>query len=325
MSKNEKLETLLSELSGILEPAEKALFRQPLTPEFPMIYIVGNSRSGSTMLLQWLADSRVFCYPTNLMSRFYAAPYIGGKIQQLLTDPEYQCGDEFGDLTQRVKSFKSDLGKTSGMLAPHEFWYFWRRFIPIFYLEWMTPEQESLVDCEGLRTGLASIQKAFQKPLAIKGKMFNFSIQKLYSIYERSVFIHIHRNPVMNGQSIFLARKKAFGNVNEWFGVRPPQYSELIKHDPYAQIAGQVYFVDREIRRQLSYLSPEHVVDLQYEEFCKNPAYYHKELCEKLAILGFSFESLYQGPSEFQASETIRMHPEDFARLQSAIFSQYET
>ena len=93
--RNVDLEALLDELSVLLGPVENKILKHYASPQYPGLLIIGAPRSGTTLMLQWLAQTGKFVYPTNLLSRFYAAPYIGVKIQQLLTDPAYRFRDEF--------------------------------------------------------------------------------------------------------------------------------------------------------------------------------------------------------------------------------------
>ncbi|HRX04698.1 MAG TPA: sulfotransferase, partial [Anaerolineae bacterium] len=127
--RNPRLEALLDEISGLLGPVESEVAARYHMPAYPVVLVMGLPRCGSTLTMQWLAASGRFGYPSNLLSRFYAAPYVGARIQQLLTDPQFSFGDELHDLASAV-GFDSTLGKTRGALAPNEFWYFWRRFIP---------------------------------------------------------------------------------------------------------------------------------------------------------------------------------------------------
>jgi len=128
--RNKMLETLLTELNELLRPAQSRVVKCFKKPRYPVLFVSGGPRTGTTLMMQWLASTGLFAYPSNLLSRFYAAPHIGAKIQLMLTDPEYAFRDETNEFTQKI-SFKSDLGKTSGVLSPNEFWYFWRRFIPM--------------------------------------------------------------------------------------------------------------------------------------------------------------------------------------------------
>ena len=69
--RNKELETLLKELNDVLEPAEKSYLQsQSQVSNFPILFIMGAHRSGTTLFLQWLASTGVFCYQTNIISRF---------------------------------------------------------------------------------------------------------------------------------------------------------------------------------------------------------------------------------------------------------------
>jgi len=133
--RNQTLESLLTEINTDLWTVEKQLLTQKKT-NYPVIFIVGPHRSGSTLMMQWLASSGLFSYPSNLLSRFYHAPIMGAKLQLLLADERYNFRDELKDFSSEI-DFNSDNGKTKGALAPNEFWYFWRRFLPFTDLDYL--------------------------------------------------------------------------------------------------------------------------------------------------------------------------------------------
>ena len=167
--RNEDLEDLLEEINGILEPAEDEILEGYRMPKYPTLFVVGAPRCGSTLMIQWLAKTRKFAYPTNLLSRFYGAPYIGAKIQQLLTAPEFSFRNEILDFNNEI-SFKSKLGKTKGALEPNEFWYFWRRFIPNIEPEYLDAQLLERINGKKFAAELAAIEAVFDKPIAMKGK-----------------------------------------------------------------------------------------------------------------------------------------------------------
>ena len=125
--RNDGLESLLTEINDLLHAAENQTMARFSRPSKPVLFVIGAPRSGTTMMMQWLARTDAFAYPTNLSSRFYAAPYLGSLISQLLLNPRFQHRDEFQELSPRVQEVASALGKTSGIHEPNEFWYFWRR------------------------------------------------------------------------------------------------------------------------------------------------------------------------------------------------------
>src|SRR4249919_71291 len=128
MQRNPALERLLAELNDAL-PAAQAVLSVDTEDRHAKVFLLGAMRSGTTLYMQWLASTGQFAYPSNLLSRFYGAPLVGAKLQQLLTDPAYNFRNEILDFNAPL-DFRSENGKTTGALAPNEFWYFWRRFFP---------------------------------------------------------------------------------------------------------------------------------------------------------------------------------------------------
>src|SRR4026207_2319178 len=97
-SRNLQLEELLKELSLVLGPIDEKISSRFERPKWPPIFLVGSPRSGTTLVMQLLDATRQFAIPTNLLSRFYYAPYLGAKIQQLLADKTFDYNNEMGNL-----------------------------------------------------------------------------------------------------------------------------------------------------------------------------------------------------------------------------------
>jgi len=191
------LENLLSDVNDSLWLSEKQELGK-IRPEFPMIFIMGPHRSGTTLMLQWLASLGSIAYPTNLLSRFYGAPIVGSKIQLLLTDKRYSYRDELKFFDQKVV-FSSQNGKTTGALSPNEFWYFWRRFFSVEdSVRYSTQELLEKIDVDSFRSELLGISDVFQKPLALKGMMLNYNIDFLDKVFNKAIFICMKRDPISN-------------------------------------------------------------------------------------------------------------------------------
>ena len=69
-----------------LKVAETPLLKEPSPDRRPIILILGCARSESTLLLQLLAESGAFAYPTNFLSRFYATLVLLSNGTQRLVD-----------------------------------------------------------------------------------------------------------------------------------------------------------------------------------------------------------------------------------------------
>lgn len=307
-SRNRELEALLGEVNDILWTAEQSLLPKAAS-EFPLLFIVGPHRSGSTLLMQWLANMGHFAYPTNLLSRFYKAPITGAKIQLLLTDERYNFRNEILDFSTKV-NFRSDNGKTVGALAPNEFWYFWRRFLSFSELDYLpTAELESVVDTTTLGAELRGVAAAHAKPLVMKALILNYNIDLLERLFKNSIFIYSKREPLSNIASGLNARQRQYGNIEQWYSFKIPEYHQLKARDPYTQVAGQIYHINHAVQKGLAEVPEQRKLTIQYEEFCQHPEYFYHELRQRLAILGHRSPPKYTGPEAFKPTRRAVTDP----------------
>lgn len=302
--RNELLEALLSELSADLQPAESQLLSRNLhhsEMQYPLILVMGPLRSGTTLFTQWLANTGLVSYPTNLLSRFYQVPIIGAKIQLLLTDPRYNFRDELGEFTRQAE-YRSENGKTKGVLAPNEFWYFWRRFLSEPGRDiWTDAELQKGMDTRTMLAELAGIMGVFQKPFAAKGMLFNYNIPFLDAILDKVIFVQIKRDPVANVASVLEARTRQLGSEREWYSFKIPEYEQLKGFDPITQVAGQVHFINRAVTEGLSRVSNTRKLVVEYEDFCTRPKAYFEQLQTLLGCAG----TPYLGPELFSKSRNV--------------------
>lgn len=311
-------EDLLREVNRYLAAAESSQLRDvPATPRLPLVFIVGAPRSGTTLMLQWLAASSVFAYPSNLLARFFGAPHIGAKIQRLITDPGFDFRDELASSEHAIK-WSSEVGKTKGMLQPHEFFYFWRRFFPVDQAQKLTPAQLRGSDPIGFARGWAAIEAAFGKPVAAKGILLQYDIERLAAWLPTSVFIHTVRDPVANVESLLRARERVYDSRETWFSVRPPEYDWLQHEDPRTQVAGQVLYTNARIAQSLRSISPERSVHVEYRDFCSKPADLWTHLAQILSSQGVDI-GRYNGPVTFNYSDRLHHEGADLDRIVAAL------
>ncbi len=266
--KNQKTEDLLRHLEELLFPSQKAILNLNIETDHAPVFIMGCARSGTTALLQYLAQSGAFCYPSNLMSRFYFAPYLGARIHQLLIDHDVK-----GELAfeQEFDKFSSQLGKTKGADAPHEYWYFWRRYFSFKRLQTLSKSDLDLVDAKSLRHDILSIMYAFDKPVVMKAMNLNWHIPFLNKIFPNALFIHIKRKIEYNAQSLLNARVQFFGDISQWYSFKPPEYDEITIHIPEEQVVQQVHFTNKAISDGLVKVDDANKVVIEYESLCRDP------------------------------------------------------
>lgn len=309
-SRNEKLEALLHEVNGLLSSCQQEINRRFDTPRFPLLLLMGAPHSGTTLFMQWLAESQQWGYPTNVLSRFYAAPYLGARIQQILVENDY-----YGEISdfKKPSPFTSTLGKTKGALAPHEFWYFWRRFFPLKPDADIVPEEQlSRIDVAALNREIAALEAALEKPMAMKAMLLNWHIPFLATAFDKVLFINLKREPAYVVQSMLEGRLKYFGTEERWYSFKPPEYAWLQALAPVEQVAGQIHFIRMATDAGIEQVSPEKKLTIHYEAFCQDPSAVWQAMVDKMAGLGFHLQRDYTGPRQFAATNSIRRSPQQW-------------
>ena len=308
------LEELLKDLNSNLAGANEVYLKDS-DERFSKIFLMGAHRSGSTLFMQWLANTGLTAYPTNMLSRFFGAPLIGAKIQQLLTDPRYNFRNEILDFSSDV-NFSSENGKTKGALAPNEFWYFWRRFLPFDELDYMSAgELKEKANLSGFREELNALANIFEKPFAMKGMIMNQNIPELSAQFEKPLFIWILRDPIFNIQSALEARKRQYGDINTWYSFKIKEYPHLKDLDPLESVAGQIAAINHSVEQGISALPDSSKLVIQYEDFCKRPEYYYNEITRRLIEQGgVNSEQVPEYCGEARFSNTNNWRLEEYSQ-----------
>lgn len=311
------LEELLASVNRDLAAAE----HEALAPyhsqslRHPLVFVMGAARCGSTLFMQWLASLGPFAYPTNVLSRFWAAPITGARIQKLLFDPAFDFRDELADLKGDT-DFVSHHGKTKGALSPNEFWYFWRRFFP--GNDYQPPEVlEKTVDTDLLKAELAGIVDVFDKPIAAKGMIFNENIPFMARHFPNAIFVWIRRQPEYNIQSLLFARERQYGDRSQWYSFRIRDFERLKDLPPIQSVSGQVASIHASIEQGLSSLPDEQKLTIDYEDFCRTPAITYSRLAQKLQAQGLDLPA-YAGSEKFEARNEWRLAPISFGEVRDS-------
>lgn len=300
-ARDDRLTAVLSELNGMLQNMERPLAAKP---QFPIVFIVGCPRSGTTLMMQWLASLGVFAYPSNLVARFYGNPYVGVRIQQALHT--YDSKKQIFPHSEVDGEFSSSYGHTVGALAPSEFWYFWRRFFHFGDIQKLDDIESNRHDLQGFAQELALMEQAFAMPLAMKAMIVNWHLPELYQLFDRCLFIDVSRDARDNAESLYCSRKNFFGDYSKWYSFKPPEYTWLKEVTPLQQVAGQVFFTRRAVDSGLAQIPSTSVLRVSHEEFCESPAVVYSALAEKLQHLGCEMPT-YPGQQQFKKSSVSRL------------------
>lgn len=288
--KDLNLERSLEFLNSIIKDSGNNILKEK--PELPVILIMGCARSGTTLLLQFLAETGNFSYPSNLIARYYKNPMVGLLTQKVLLelDPLNQIGF---DLKLNEK-FNSNLGKTIGALSPSEYWYFWRQFFKF-------DENDNLTraDFKGFLKKISAFEIVTNKIPVLKGMIMNREIEKLYMNFPKFIFIHVKRNEIENAVSLLNARRKYFSDIKKWYSFKTLNYEDLRFKDPHEQVIEQVYQTNIEIENQLLKIPSKNKIQIDYSEFCNNPISIYNLIKEKLKLFNYDISELMNKKLKF--------------------------
>jgi hypothetical protein len=296
----EDLESELGYFRGLLEPLERKAVSSCVShdPQQPLLFIMGCARSGSTLVLQYLASSGAFAYPTNFLSRFYYAPHIGARMQRMLYGYDF-AGEMCPVENVSEDRFGSRLGKTQGPLAPHEFWYFWRKYFEFSETQELSEAEIAVADGAGFAMELRALQSLYKQPFVMKGMMLNWNIPYLAELVPNSRFLFIERDPRANASSLLRARQEFFGDSKQWYSFKPPGHQCVAAESPEVQVAWQVLETNAAVASGLQQVDDKHVLRVQYEEFCSDPQKLLRAVNDCWHPLKYNPESL---PAQFSMS-----------------------
>lgn len=251
--------TFLSMNEALLPTHNQLLLDVEQLPDYPIIFLFGLPRSGTTLLLQLFAKYFDVGYINNLIARFWQAPLFGVELTNQV-------------LKQKHKTFLSTYGKTREVTAPHEFAYFWHHWFQVENLDGVDLTAiEQKTNWSELTKTLLNIAHGFKKPLAMKGIWPAYVMPKILQTLPNVFFVYIERDPEDVAISLYRARMDYYNNPSTWWSMYPPDYEQLVNQSWEKQIAGQVFQLSSFYNRQLELLPETSYVTISYEQLCQAP------------------------------------------------------
>lgn len=311
--KSENLEEVLSKINNSIESIQ---MYSPQGPKFPTLLIFGCPRSGTTLFLQWLASLDVFGYPSNLIARFFGNPAFGCEVQKALVD--FDKGNQLG-LSDLAQDYSSSLGRASGVLAPSEFWYYWRRFFKFTDGQKLNEAELDSVDSQAFINGLGAMESSLGKPLAMKGMIMNWHIPYLAKLSDRFFCVSIKRDLFEVAQSILICRERYSGSRKGWWSFRPPQYKDWLELSPIEQVAAQAVYTQKAVADGIASIPSDRKLELSYADFCTSPNLIYNQIREKYQSLGIDTFAEYTGNDYFERNDSVRLNREDERLLRDAV------
>ena len=289
-SRNLSDEMFLRHLNSVLEPYENEVPVNELEP-YPIIFFFGLPRCGKTFFSQLLVHALDLGYPDNITARFWEAPSYGIHLSRiLLKDQDFQI------------KFSSDYGKTNSLVEPHDFAYFWHKWLKCNNIPYDYESVRDQIDWPGLRTSLSRMSHKWRKCSIFKGVNPSYHLSRLSKTYNKSLFIYVQRDPIDIAVSLRKGRLDNYDDLNKWYGQTPHPdiYHDLI-HRPYnEQIGGQLKHLSEMYESELNHIPSDKIIRISYRNFCENPNSIISDIQERIYQLfnckidyKFSIDSSY--------------------------------
>jgi len=303
---------MLKLLEGALYHIEyKNLMQSQRKLKYPPIFIVGPPRSGTTLLYQLMIHRFYLSYFPNIANWFNMAPVAVTKFALRLTKPY-------------VSDFTSNYGEIKGIMAPSEAGGIWNRWYPTEDKDGYnyTPKNFFNKQIKHLiYQTVAGIEALFDAPFINKNVKHSVRILSLVEIFPNALFLRMIRDPYETAISILRGRKKI--GTTGWWSVMPKEIDQLRNRDYIEQIAGQVYFVERNILADMNIVGKERFFEVYYDDICANP----RKVLDKIAMFykqhGGELRIKYQIPLSFKKSKYEEQSLSKEERQLRAILSKY--
>lgn len=290
---------LLTPLDLVLQVRENALYRRAAKPEYPMIFVCGAPRTGTTLVTQVLLNHLPVQYLNNLTAVFPRSPIAANQV--------------FGWLAKRrAVSYSSFYGKSDHFSGPNDALYIWDR--------WLGNDRgrirESLTDAErsNMTRFFGAFQTAYPGPLLNKNNNLNVQANVVADVFDNAYFICMTRDPLYLAQSLYLARLEIHGGADVPYGIHDP--NRRSPQDMVEDVCRQALFHHRKIHEQQNRLGAERFWIVPYEQFCSQPEALVTRAAEKILGMSIQAHELRKTLAPFAVSNKTRMEPEVFEKIQ---------
>lgn len=244
----------------LFQGKEKKLYEQAPAPQYPILFVVGAPRSGTTITEQLLINHLPLNFFNNLTSLFPRSPLTA----------HMSFGQKLAADAKPVDQ-TSLYGRTVKLSEPNDALYFWDRWtghdrkeIPLA----ISPENQ-----EAIRQFYGAWQAHWQSPIIHKVNRLNTFSHLVADVLPTAKFICLDRNPIFHAQSLLVARRYIHGNDRISYGIQGDQPADLLPaEDPIEAVCQQVLFHKRVARTQRELIGEDRFMVLGLESFLANPA-----------------------------------------------------
>ena len=290
-------------INGLLKKLELSLTKNNVIFKHAPIFIIGNPRSGSTLLYQTITYFFKVCYFSNLMSLFPESPVCAAYMISRLS----YCIPAY--------TFHSRYGKIAGWNSPNQAEHIWKCWFNDLYDGNMIFSEISKIKARQVRNSIGLLQRFFDLPSVHKWQPLSEKIISLARIFPEAIFVRIKRKREFIAQSILRSRRNLWGDDNRWFSTKPKNYEEIAGHNYLLQICKQVSSIENDIDLDLSAVGKERSFIVHYENLCDSPQLIMDLLMkfyEEKNPVGMNIRNLANRPKKFTCRNVVKIKAFEF-------------
>lgn len=241
----------------MLYQVEKISLHEQCSPPMPPVFIVGPSRSGTTLLYQLLVNNCVCAYISNLEGLFPYSTTTFARIRRRLQP------------RSPVPDYESTYGVSRGLAGPSSGAQVWTR--------WFTQDGRPALEVgsEHLRRNMqrtvSTYSSIFGGPFINKWSVNSARIASLAESFPEALFLVVNRDPLEIAQSMLAARRNLWNDpykpITSWPGGFPEYRDRPYIHSVCLHLQNILRSLDEGRQR----IPGERVLDVHYRALCENP------------------------------------------------------
>lgn len=282
---------------------ERKRYAKNANLKYPLVFVCGPPRSGTTLTEQVLLNNLPLAYFNNLTSWFPRSPLTAMNL--------------FGRwLPKRSVDYKAFYGKTRYLSGPNDALYLWDR--------WVGKNRDKVPD--NLLPGadveiqqfFTAAMDLFQSPVLNKNNRLNTYAHLLANDLPNAVFICLRRDPLMQAQSLLIARKEIIGSVDQPYGIDSDERPHNSDGDYLDDICQQVLYYEQAATQQQKLIGEKRFWIIDYEAFCLDPQQLVRRVAAEVLQCTVNEEQLLS-LAPFRISNKVRIAEDEFAALQKRL------
>lgn len=281
---------------------ERRLWQAADPSRHPLIFVVGPSRSGTTVVYQALVKALPVSYINNLTSIFPRSPITATRLVRR----------PFRNADVRLQSY---YGRTANWWEPNDKLFLWERWLGG---NLRVPPTDLAPDmAQEMVQFFGAWSETFGQPLLNKVNALNFSAHLVAPVLPQAYFICLTRHPVFLAQSLLQARRDINGTTNLPYGVDLP--SRIRDVDPYKDVCSQVREYGAVADRQEALIGRDKFWLVSYEDFCARPSLLVERVAREALGIDFDAEAVDHVVPPIKASARQSLPDVEFNRITQEI------